>query len=256
MSRKPTLSILWLSFVIPFVVLLYLSFSTQWYYPSLFSHPFTTTNWISFFESGSGLVQSVGLSLFISLTVSFCATVGGFFISRGISYYTTSRWWLVSAYFPYVIAPVVLAVMLNYYFLQIGISGTLFGVMVAQLMITLPYAVIFFYGYWNQDIRNLENLVATMGGNFFQKIKHGILPSAKGLLVICFFQCYLISWFEYGLTQFIGIGKVETLTIMVYRFVSESNPYLAALAGTLLIVPPIVLLFVNRKFIFQKGWSL
>ncbi len=146
--------------------------------------------------------------------------------------------------------------MLNYYFLQIGISGTLLGVMAAQLMITLPYAVIFFHGYWSHDIRNLENLVATMGGSFIQKVKHGILPSAKGLLVICFFQCYLISWFEYGLTQFIGIGKVETLTIMVYRFVSESNPYLAAVSGTLLIVPPIVLLFANRKFIFQKGWSL
>lgn len=256
MSKKFTLGILWLSFLIPFGLLVYLSLSTQWYYPSLVSHPFTLSHWESFFTGSSGLFKSAGLSVFISLTVSFFATSGGFFISRGIAYHTKSRWWLVSAYFPYVIAPVVLAVMLNYYFLQIGFSGTLIGVMAAQLLITLPYAIIFFYGYWNQNIRNLENLVATMGGNFIQKIKHGSLPSAKGLLVICFFQCYLISWFEYGLTQFIGIGKVETLTIMVYRFVAESNPYLAALAGTLLIVPPIILLFVNRKFIFQKGWSL
>lgn len=256
MSRKLTFGILWLSFLIPFGVLIYLSLSTQWFYPSLAAHPFTLEYWHSFFEGRSGLFQSTGLSVFISLTVSFLATTGGFFISRGIAYYTSGRWWLVSAYFPYVIAPVVLAVMLNHYFLQIGLSGTLTGVMTAQLLITLPYAVIFFYGFWNQNIRNFENLVDTMGGNFIQKVRHAILPSAKGLLVICFFQCYLISWFEYGLTQFIGIGKVETLTIMVYRYVAESNPYLAALAGTLLIIPPIILLFVNRKFIFQKGWSL
>lgn len=256
MSRKLTLGILCLSFLIPFGVLIYLSFSTQWFYPSLAAHPFTLEYWRSFFDGRSGLFQSTGLSVFISLTVSFFATAGGFFISRGISYYTSGRWWLVSAYFPYVIAPVVLAVMLNHYFLQIGLSGTLAGVMTAQILITLPYAVIFFYGYWNQNIRNFENLVDTMGGDFIQKMRHAILPSAKGLLVICFFQCYLISWFEYGLTQFIGVGKVETLTIMVYRYVAESNPYLAALAGTLLIIPPIILLFVNRKFIFQKGWSL
>ncbi|WP_340102930.1 ABC transporter permease [Rhodohalobacter sp. 8-1] len=256
MSRKLTLGILWLSFLIPFGVLIYLSFSTQWFYPSLVAHPFTLEYWHSFFEGRSGLFQSTGLSVFISLTVSSFATAGGFFISRGIAYYTSSRWWLVSAYFPYVIAPVVLAVMLNHYFLQIGLSGTIVGVMTAQLLITLPYAVIFFYGFWNQNIRNFENLVDTMGGDFIQKMRHAILPSAKGLLVICFFQCYLISWFEYGLTQFIGVGKVETLTIMVYRYVAESNPYLAALAGTLLIIPPIILLFVNRKFIFQKGWSL
>ncbi|NBC05250.1 MAG: ABC transporter permease [Bacteroidetes bacterium] len=256
MSRKLAFTILWLSFLIPFGVLVYLSLSTQWHYPSLVSHPFTLEYWRSFIAGSSGLFQSAGLSVLISMTVSTCATIGGFLISRGIAYYTSGRWWLVSAYFPYVIAPVVLAVMLNYYFLHIGFSGTLIGVMSAQLLITLPYAIIFFYGYWNQNIRNFENLVDTLGGGFIQKIKHAVLPSAKGLLVICFFQCYLISWFEYGLTQFIGIGKVETLTIMVYRYVAESNPYLAALAGTLLIIPPVVLLFVNRKFIFQKGWSL
>jgi len=255
MKKRVALGLLFLSFIIPFGVLIYLSVSTEWYYPDLVSHPFTLSNWSSFFDGRSGLLESASISLFISLTVSTLATLCGFFISRGIAYYTTSRWWLVSAYFPYVIAPVVLAVMLNYYFLQIGLSGTVFGVMTAQLLITMPYAVILFYGYWNRNIRNLENLVATLGGSFTDRVKHAILPSAKGLLVVCFFQCFLISWFEYGLTQFIGIGKVETLTIMVYRYVAESNPYLAALAGTVLIIPPVLLLLVNRKFIFRKGWS-
>lgn len=255
MSRKLALWILFLSFIIPFGVLIYLSVSTKWYYPALVSHPFTFSNWISFFDGRTGLLKSAGLSLFISLMVSSIATLCGFFISRGIVYYTSSRWWLVSAYFPYVIAPVVLAVMLNFYFLQLGLSGTVFGVMAAQILITLPYAVILFYGFWNRNIRNFENLVATLGGGFREKVKHAILPSARGLLVVCFFQCFLISWYEYGLTQFIGVGKVQTLTILVYRYVAESNPYLAALAGTVLIIPPLVLLFVNRKFIFRKGWS-
>src|SRR6056297_783083 len=255
MTKRIALTVLALSFLIPFGVLIYLSVSTQWYYPSLISHPFTLSNWQSFLDGQSGVFKSTGLSLFISLMVSTISTSSGFFISRSLVYHTKSRWWLVSAYFPYVIAPVVLAVMLNYYFLQLGLSGTVFGVMSAQLLITIPYAVILFHGFWNRNIRNFENLVATLGGGFIHKIKHAILPSARGLLTVCFFQCFLISWFEYGLTQFIGIGKVETLTIMVYRFVAESNPYLAALAGTVLIIPPLLLLFVNRKFIIRKGWS-
>jgi putative spermidine/putrescine transport system permease protein len=189
------------------------------------------------------------------LTVSAIATLSGFFISRSLVYHTSSRCWLVSAYFPYVIAPVVLAVMLNYYFLQLGLSGTIFGVIAAQLLITLPYSIILFYGFWNRNIRSFENLVDSLGGRFSDKIQHAILPSAKGLLTICFFQCFLISWFEYGLTQFIGTGKVETLTIMVYRYVTEANPYLAALAGIILILPPIMLLIMNRKIIIRKEWS-
>jgi putative spermidine/putrescine transport system permease protein len=145
--------------------------------------------------------------------------------------------------------------MLNYYFLQLGLSGTVAGVMLAQLFITVPYAVILFHGYWNHSVRQMENMVETLGGGVVDKIRHAILPSARGLMAICFFQCFLISWFEYGLTQYIGIGKVETLTIMVYQFVTEANPYLAALAGTILVLPPLLLLFINRRFIFNKGWG-
>ena len=188
-----------LSFIIPFGVLVYLSVSTQWYYPAAGLAPVhSCPTGSSFFDGRTGLLNSTGLSLFISLMVSAIATLIGFFVSRGIVYYTTNRWWLVSAYFPYVIAPVVLAVMLNYYFLQLGLSGTVFGVMSAQLLITVPYAVILFHGYWNRNIRNFENLVATLGGSFIDKVKHAILPSARGLLTVCFFQCFLISWFEYG----------------------------------------------------------
>lgn len=256
MIKRGLIAVILLSFIIPFGVLVYLSFSSQWYYPAVFSHTFTGEQWLSFISGSSGLMKSAGLSIILSLTVSFLATLAGFFCSRAIAYYTQSQWWLVSAYFPYVIAPVVLAVMLNYYFLQIGLSGTFLGVILGQLIITFPYAVIFFYSFWNRNIRDFENLVSTLGGNFITVLRHAIMPSAKGLLVVCFFQCYLISWFEYGLTQFIGIGKVETLTIMVYRYFSEANPYLAALSGVLLILPPLILLFVNRKFFLQKVWNV
>lgn len=256
MIKRAVTGLIFLSFIIPFGLLVYLSFSSQWYYPSIFSHPFTGENWQIFITGGSGLLQSTALSLGLSATVSFLAVTFGFFTSRAIAYYTSSRWWLVSAYFPYVIAPVVLAVMLNYYFLQLGLSGTVPGVIAAQLLITMPYAVIFFYSFWSRKIRDAENLVLTLGGNFRTVLKHAILPSAKSLLAVCFFQCFLISWFEYGLTQFIGVGKVETLTIMVYRFITEANPHLAALAGVLLILPPLTLLFVNRKFLLPKVWSV
>jgi len=253
--KRSLYAVIILSFLIPFGVLLYLSLSAQWYYPSLFSHSFTLEHWKWFLGGNSELLNSAILSIFLSLSVAASATAAGFLSSRVIAYHHGSKWWLLSAYFPYVIAPVVFAVMLNFYFLRFGLTGTLPGVALAQFFITFPYAVLFFFGFWNERIQNLENLVATMGGNFKTTFKEAILPSAKGLLAVCFFQTYLISWFEYGLTQFIGVGKVQTLTIMVYRYISEANPYLAALAGFLLVCPPLVLLFTNRRFLLHKIWS-
>lgn len=255
MKRLLIGGVLLLSFGLPFALLMYLSVSSQWYYPALISHNFTGEHWRWLFSGSTPLLQSTLLSLGLSLSVSLIATTGGFFASRAIAYYTRSRWWLVSAYFPYVIAPVVFAVMLNYYFLQLGLSGRLPGVMLAQLFITFPYAVIFFYSFWNLRMRQLEDLVSTLGGGFGVVMKDAILPAARPLLPVCFFQCYLISWFEYGLTQFIGVGKVQTLTIMVYRYVSESNPYLAALSGLLLVLPPLALLLANRRILLQRIWK-
>ena len=90
MSKRAALGILLLSFIIPFGVLIYLSVSTQWYYPSLVSHPFTLSNWTSFFDGRTGLLESTSLSLFISLMVSIIATIGWIFY-KSVELFTTQQ---------------------------------------------------------------------------------------------------------------------------------------------------------------------
>lgn len=250
--------ILWYSILMLVAVhvalLIYLSLSARWFYPAVTSHTFTFQWWDLLFDTQSALFRSTFLSIFLSGTVAAISVAGGFFISRSIAYHAKNKIWLLTAYFPYVITPVVFAIMINIYFLRMGLTGNVFGVILAQLFITFPYAVLFFYGFWNDRIRNLEQLVATMGGSFRAKVANAIFPSARGLLAIGFFQCFLISWFEYGLTRLIGVGKVQTLTILVYNYVSEANPYLAALSGLLLLLPPLIILAANRKALLQKIW--
>ncbi|MEO1805346.1 MAG: ABC transporter permease, partial [Bacteroidota bacterium] len=60
-----------------------------------------------------------------------------------------------------------------------------------------------------------------------------------------------ISWFEYGLTTLIGVGKIQTLTLKVYQYVNEANIYFAALASCLLFLPPLILIWVNKRFVFR-----
>lgn len=179
-------------------------------------------------------------------------TLASFITSKHIAF---SRWreqWLLLAYAPYVFAPVILGACLQFFFLKFGLSGNIYGVLLAQLFITYPFGIILFSGFWNQQMRAMEQLVATLGGNTLQTYIKVLLPIAKGALLICFFQTFLISWFEYGLTVIIGVGKVQTLTVKVFQYVNEANIFYAALASCLLVVPPIILLWLNRKFIFTK----
>lgn len=250
---KPlVISLLVLLILFPFVYLVLLSLASEWRFPEVLPHYFGLRNWQQVFTSETELFSSFILSVTISLSVATVATFSGFFISRTVAYHPRKEFLSLLTYFPYILAPVVFGACLSFFFLRIGLFGKSTGVILAQFIITFPYALIFFSSFWGEKTKNYENLVATLGGNQWQTFVRVLFPLAKGLLLICFFQTFLISWFEYGLTSVIGVGKVQTLTIKVFLFIKEANFYQGALSCCLLIFPPVVLLYVNKRYVFNK----
>ncbi len=252
-SWKPyLLTLLVLLILFPFVYLVLLSLSAQWRFPQVLPAYFGLRNWQALLISETGLLSSFLVSVVISLSVATVATLSGFLISRTVAYHPKKHLLTLLTYFPYILSPVVFAACLSFFFLKLGLFGEVSGVIVAQFMIAFPYALIFFSSFWGNKTRDMEDLVMTLGGNRWQSFLKVLLPLAKGMLLICFFQTFLISWFEYGLTSVIGVGKVQTLTIKVFLFIKEANFYYGALSCCLLIFPPVVLLYLNKKYVFNK----
>jgi putative spermidine/putrescine transport system permease protein len=235
----------------PFAFLLALSFGQNWRFPALLPSVWTPDNWQMLLASQSDLGQSLARSLGVSVSIAFTATGLSFFTAKHIAYHRLRERLLTVAYFPYVFAPVVLAATLQFYFIRLGLAGKTGGVMLAQLFLVYPFGVIFFTGFWNERMRAMEQLSATLGGNGWQTFRRVLLPAAKGALLVCFFQTFLISWFEYGLTTLLGVGKVQTLTVKVFQYIGEANIFYAALASVLLVLPPVVLLWVNKQVLFK-----
>lgn len=236
----------------PLLFLLGLSFMQQWSYPGVLPEAASLLQWNRLLEGSNGLRSSLGLSLLLSLLVAGLATGLGFFSSKVLAFHPRKNRFLMLAYFPFVLTPVIYAACIYYFFIRMGLNGVFGGVLLAQLMIAYPYAVILGIEFWNDRMRNLEDLARTLGASERQIWTEVFWPSSKGILLLMFFQTFLISWFEYGLTTLIGVGKVQTLTIKVFQFIHEANPYLAALSGILLALPPILLLWINRRFVFQS----
>lgn len=251
MLRKPLKYTFAAAVLFPFAFLLALSFGQNWRFPMLLPSAWTMENWRLLLASQSDLGQSLLRSLGISVGIATVATGLGFFTAKHIAYHRLRERLLTVAYFPYVFAPVVLAATLQFYFIRLGLAGKVGGVMLAQLFIAYPFGVIFFTGFWNERMRAMEQLSATLGGNAWQTFRRVLLPAAKGALLVCFFQTFLISWFEYGLTTLIGVGKVQTLTVKVFQYIGEANIFYAALASVLLVLPPVGLLWVNKRVLFK-----
>jgi putative spermidine/putrescine transport system permease protein len=238
-----------LLYTLPFAVIFYLSLAQNYQYPHLVPNSFTLSHWQILLEGNSGLVASLFLSVGLSLAVAALSTSLAFFSSRLLFYSRLRDVAQRLAFFPFVLTPVLYAVILQFYFLKIGLAGAVGGVILAQLLITFPFAFLFFNGFWNHRVKQMEGIVRTLGGNSRQLFWRFLAPYAKGALAVCFFQTFLISWFEYGLTTIIGIGKVKTLTLQVFQYLSESNLHLAAVSSVVLVLPPLILLFLNKKLL-------
>lgn len=242
------------TFLFPVAFLLMLSVSATWIFPEVLPDSLTFQRWISLAGANSDLFASLLLSLGIAFSVATLSTFGGFYTSKYLAYHHKRGFWIRLSYFPFVLSPVIYAALLYFYFIRAGLSGNAFGVILGQLLIAYPYSVILFSGFWSNRIQNMEQLVQTLGGNRWQTYRRVFLPMAQGLLLVCFFQTFLISWFEYGLTTLIGVGKIQTLTLKVFQYINEANFYNAAVSSSLLVLPPIILLYFNKKYLFKKRW--
>lgn len=236
----------------PFVYLIVLSLVSDWAFPEVVPRALSVDLWRRVLGGSAGLGASFLLSMGISATVAGASTLAGFVTGKFIAYHPRRSALLFLAYVPYVMSPVVLGACLMYLYIKAELTGNVFGVLLAQTMFAYGFSIVFFSAFWNAEIKALEDLVYTLGGSMLQAYRRVLLPVSAGALLICFFQTFLISWFQYGLTVLIGAGKVQTLPVKVYEYIGEANVYYAAIASCLLILPPALLLWANKRFVFRQ----
>lgn len=252
LSKKIIASVAIILFTLPFVYLLILSFANEWRFPTLFPRAIRITRWEDALVGNNGIIHGFILSFAIAFFVALFSTLLGFLISRSIAQNERRNLLLFSCYFPLALSPVIYALLINYLFIRIGVSGTVAGIIIAQLMIALPFGILLLNSFWNNEISSLEEVSKTIGADFKQTFFKVLLPAARPHLIVCFFQTFLISWFEYGLTTIIGVGQIQTLTLKVYQYIGEANIYYAAISSCIIVLPIVFLLWINKRFIYSK----
>lgn len=232
---------------LPMLAVLYLTAVEEWAFPALFDAQYTLRFWSGLLRADSELTGSLFLSLFVSTTEAAVATAFGFLVSKAVLFDRKGEGLLRLALFPFLIAPPVLGAMLQFYFVRWGLTGKLSGVMLAQALFVLPYGTLLMSGFWTERVRQVAFQAYSLGASARQVSRYVLLPMARGWLALTFGLCFLASWFEYGVTRLIGVGKVGTLTVRAMQYVQEASPHQAALSACLMVAPLLVLLPVFRR---------
>lgn len=248
MARKIALYLFLGIFLLPFVSLLIWSLSSAWFYPAILPGQWTLDSWR---RMPLGFGEALGNSVSLALLVGSSATAAGFVTAAKLSAHRYSRTLLLLSYLPYAFSPVIFAHCIKYFFLASGLAGHFGGVLCAQFILCYPFAFLFFFRHFDPNLRALAQLSATLGASGSVVWWKVLVPVSRKALILCFLQCFLISWFEYGLSWVIGLGQLRTLTIVTYYYMGEANLPMAAVSACLICLPPLFFLLLPHK----KAWA-
>ena len=239
-------------YLFPFLYLIMLSLTSRYPFPEIIPEHINFSHWISVFTGQSDLTQSLLVSVIISLSVAAISTGLGFVTSRTFAKKSSEQRLIKMTYLPFLFPPVIYASMLSHFFIVAHISGTVFGVIIGQVLIAYPFAILLLRGFWSRTVMTNEESARTLGASPHQVFFRVLLPMARGLLFVTFFQTFLISWFEYGLTTLLGLGQIQTLTLRVFGYIQQGNPTLAAISSLFLFIPPVLLLLIYKPSLFRR----
>lgn len=247
-SRRSSIpaGLAWLSvagLLLPLAPLLIWAVARRWPYPALTPQGVTDRGLGLLTAPGTQALHGLLLSTLIAVSVSALAVAIGLPAGRVLGLYRFRGRRLVQFLLlaPVIVPGLAVTLGLQVFFIRYGLTNTVPGVVLVQLMPTVPYATtILAAGFSNLDL-DYERQARALGARPLQVFIAVTLPLLRPALVTAGLLTFLISWSEYVLTLIVGGGQVQTLPLLLFAAISSSDTTAAAALALLVILPPLLL---------------
>ncbi len=189
-------------------------------------------------------VSAVVLTLVVCLPLAYGLTKLGGRMREIIAFGV-----LAMRFLPYV----VLALPMFLLFLNLGLSGSRAGLLLAHLAIHIPFATWLMMGFFETVPKEIEEAAIVDGcgaWRLFWTINIPmVMPGVMALAILVF----IISWNEYLFALFLGGSHSQPLTVGITRFaggVEQGAQYgVIAAYGALIVLPVILFALVANRYI-------
>jgi putative spermidine/putrescine transport system permease protein len=223
------------------------SISPQWNFPSLVPSEMNASAWA---QVASGKLGEATLNSFIiAVGVTAISILVGFPSGRIFAKHQTLSLQALQTLvlFPTLLPTVMLAIGAQFLFAKLNLSGTMLGVLLSHLIVTLPYSTLISMGIFSNFNFNYELQARTLGASAVQALWFVTGRAlAAGALSVALFS-FLISWSQFALTIQIGAGRVQTLPMLVFAYINGGNMQFAAASTAMLILPTLLILIVSHR---------
>jgi spermidine/putrescine transport system permease protein len=209
-----------------------------------------TLGWFREMWSDQNLWLAAQNSLIIALSVATLSTVLGIFAARAsVRYDFPAKVPIMGLIMlPLVLPEMIIAMALLVVLLSIGIPLSLFTVILGQVLICTPFAVAILTSAFQSLDKSLEEAALDLGETQWSTFRLITLPLVMPGIMASFLICFIISFDEYIIAQFLSPGDpiLSTYIFAQFKFPAKVPSMLAL--GTVLVLFSIILLGVAEYF--------
>ncbi|WP_083584389.1 ABC transporter permease subunit [Bacillus weihaiensis] len=240
---KMTFYILAFFILCPTILLILTSFVRRWNFGELFPIEVSLRAWSVLFDNQTAIWEAVSTSVFIVLFVLLLNLIMGIPAAKAMAFYQFKGKATIAAILlaPILIPTITVAMGLHLVFIQLGLTNTIFGVVLVHLLPTLPYTIKILRAAFERIGKKQEEVAISLGANSVRVFLAVYLPQLRQSIRSVTFLVTVISLGQYLLTALIGGGSVTTMAIIFFPFFQTADDALIASFAILFVIVPIII---------------
>lgn len=241
--------------IVPIMTLPLWSFFGRWEWPNLIPTGFSLRAIKYILSNNVILLKVIINSAILSFIVAILASIIGLMTSRALVFYDFRLKKAVSFFsmLPIIVPSTAFAMGIHVIFIKLGWANTYFGVILVQLIYSVPYTVNILLDITSLIGDKLEIQSQVLGVSPFKSFIYITLPLLLPGIISAVSMAYIISFSQYFLTLLIGGGTIETLSTMMVPFIQSGDRSMASVYAMIFIISIFgVFLILEMKYVRRK----
>ncbi|WP_288427454.1 ABC transporter permease [uncultured Agrobacterium sp.] len=241
-----------LAIAVPLALMFLWSVADGWAPPLLVPKDYTGARWISVLSDNT-LIQATINSIFIAIVVTFSTAAIALPTAWAMARFPFRLKRLVEIFIlaPIIIPGLVVAVGIGKIFLLMGLSYSVLGVILVQIVGTLPLMIRLMSAALETIPDDLIHAARSLGAGTVGIVLHIVLPLAVPGLLAGGLMSFIGSFEEFDKSFIVGAPVVQTLPIKLYMYL---DPYsmqlpLASIVSFILLLPALIVFIIAGRIL-------
>jgi multiple sugar transport system permease protein len=137
-------------------------------------------------------------------------------------------------------------------YLNLGILNTLWGLIIADSTLAVPFGVLIFTAFMSGIPDELMNAAKIDGASTWRTFRSIVLPVSRNSIVTVSLFAFLWAWSDFVFSSTLNSGgALQTITLGIYKYIGNNNQEWNAIMATAVVasVPAAVLLVLAQRYV-------